>query len=59
VTIFGESAGAVSVMALYLSPLSTGLFNAAIAQSGTMLMTRDVNNHSIKGFDFVLLFCII
>jgi carboxylesterase type B len=40
VTLFGESSGAVSVHALYLSPLSAGLFSAAIAQSGTMLMTR-------------------
>ncbi len=39
-TLFGESSGAVSVHALYLSPLSAGLFSAAIAQSGTMLMTR-------------------
>ncbi|KAM8945986.1 fatty acyl-CoA hydrolase precursor, medium chain-like [Pelodytes ibericus] len=35
VTIFGESAGAVSVGALVLSPLAKGLFHSAIAESGT------------------------
>ncbi|XP_062403905.1 uncharacterized protein ces2b [Sardina pilchardus] len=35
VTIFGESAGGVSVSLLVLSPLSTGLFHRAIAESGT------------------------
>jgi para-nitrobenzyl esterase len=34
VTIFGESAGAVSVCALIASPLARGLFHKAIAQSG-------------------------
>ncbi|XP_075694470.1 fatty acyl-CoA hydrolase precursor, medium chain-like isoform X1 [Rhinoderma darwinii] len=38
VTIFGESAGAVSVSALVLSPLSKGLFHRAIAESGTVTM---------------------
>ena len=41
VTLFGESAGGVSVHALFLSPLSAGLFSAAIAQSGTMLMSKN------------------
>jgi len=35
VTIFGESAGAMSVMNHVLSPMSAGLFSAAIAQSGS------------------------
>ncbi|KAM9377868.1 fatty acyl-CoA hydrolase precursor, medium chain isoform 2-T2 [Pholidichthys leucotaenia] len=35
VTIFGESAGGVSVSLLLLSPLSNGLFHHAIAESGT------------------------
>lgn len=34
VTIFGESAGSISVGALVLSPLASGLFHRAIAQSG-------------------------
>lgn len=33
VTIFGESAGAQSVLALYASPLAKGLFHKGIAQS--------------------------
>jgi len=35
VTIFGESAGGVSVAAHLLSPWSTGLFQRAIIQSGS------------------------
>jgi para-nitrobenzyl esterase len=34
VTIFGESAGGGSVLSLLASPLATGLFGAAIVQSG-------------------------
>ncbi|XP_018594885.2 carboxylesterase 3 [Scleropages formosus] len=34
VTIFGESAGGMSVSLLMISPLSAGLFHKAIAQSG-------------------------
>lgn len=34
VTIFGESAGAVNVCALFASPLAKGLFSGAIMQSG-------------------------
>ena len=41
VTIFGESAGGMSVSALYTSPLASGLFSAAIAQSGSMLLFKD------------------
>ena len=33
VTIFGESAGGAAVLALMTSPLSEGLFSAAIAES--------------------------
>ncbi|CAJ1057258.1 liver carboxylesterase 2-like [Xyrichtys novacula] len=38
VTIFGESAGGMSVSLLLLSPLSNGLFHRAIAESGTAAM---------------------
>lgn len=36
VTIFGQSAGAVSVTTLMTSPLAEGLFHRAIAQSGSV-----------------------
>ncbi|XP_069801981.1 fatty acyl-CoA hydrolase precursor, medium chain-like [Dendropsophus ebraccatus] len=38
VTIFGESAGGISVSALVASPLAKGLFHRAIAESGVILM---------------------
>ena len=38
VTIAGESAGSMSVMALYLSNAAKGLFHGAIAQSGVLNM---------------------
>jgi len=34
ITIFGESAGSLSVSALMASPLAHGLFNRAIGESG-------------------------
>ena len=37
ITIFGESAGAVSVQAQVLSPLNSGVIQGAIAQSGSVL----------------------
>lgn len=37
-TIFGESAGGMSVHFHVLSPFSKGLFHAAIAESGSALM---------------------
>lgn len=40
ITIFGESAGAISVNAIQLSPKSLGLISGAIIQSGTMLAYR-------------------
>jgi para-nitrobenzyl esterase len=41
VTIFGQSAGAISVAALMRSPLAKGLFARAIAQSGPGLFGRN------------------
>ena len=38
VTIFGESAGAISVHAHTMSPLGDGLYRSAIAQNGTAEM---------------------
>ncbi|XP_036406856.1 fatty acyl-CoA hydrolase precursor, medium chain-like [Megalops cyprinoides] len=43
VTIFGESAGGVSVSLQLLSPLSSGLFHRAIAESGTARMNMVFN----------------
>nr|XP_033798037.1 fatty acyl-CoA hydrolase precursor, medium chain-like [Geotrypetes seraphini] len=37
VTIFGESAGAISTSILVLSPLAKGLFHKAISESGTAI----------------------
>jgi para-nitrobenzyl esterase len=41
VTIFGESAGGLSVYAQLASPLAAGLFQRAIAQSGSYAMTLE------------------
>ena len=41
VTIFGESAGSVSVSCHLVSPLSTGLFHRAISHSGTFYNTGE------------------
>ncbi|KAM3920334.1 pyrethroid hydrolase Ces2e-like [Leptodactylus fuscus] len=40
VTIFGESAGGVSVSVLMMSPMSRGLFHRAIAESGVALIPQ-------------------
>ncbi len=42
VTIFGESAGAVSVGCLLASPLAGGLFHRAILQSGSAAVTQSL-----------------
>ncbi|CAG0880232.1 unnamed protein product [Cyprideis torosa] len=46
VTIFGVSAGAASVQFHFLSPLSTGLFHAGIAQSGSVFAARSLSRNS-------------
>ncbi len=43
VTVFGESAGGMSVANLVASPLAQGLFRRAIVQSGHGRMTRDID----------------
>ncbi|KAH9408269.1 hypothetical protein TYRP_011940 [Tyrophagus putrescentiae] len=48
VTIFGESAGGMSVGALVLSPLARGLFKRAIAQSGVPLAFTDSLEQSLE-----------
>jgi len=42
VTLFGESAGAMSIANLIASPLAEGLFRRAIIESGHGAMTRDI-----------------
>lgn len=46
VTVFGQSAGAVSVMDLLAMPAARGLFARAIAQSGTPLAAVDLADAS-------------
>ncbi|CAG2116834.1 unnamed protein product [Medioppia subpectinata] len=41
ITIFGESAGSISVSAHILSPLSKGLFKRAIMESGAHMYNKD------------------
>jgi len=41
VTVFGESAGSMSVSLLMLSPLARGLFHKAIMQSGAVSLIHD------------------
>uniref|UniRef100_A0A8C8M9E7 Carboxylic ester hydrolase n=1 Tax=Oncorhynchus tshawytscha TaxID=74940 RepID=A0A8C8M9E7_ONCTS len=48
VTIFGESAGGVSVSLLLHSPLSAGLFHRAIAESGTASMDAIINSDPLS-----------
>merc|ERR1711959_288583 len=43
VTIFGQSAGAASVLALMVSPLSEGLFAGAIAESAAPIESLDIS----------------
>lgn len=43
VTVFGESAGAMSIADLITSPLAKGLFQRAIIESGHGAMTRDIS----------------
>lgn len=43
VTLFGESAGALSVIELMTSPLARGLFQKAIVQSGYLVSNPELN----------------
>ncbi|CDZ90858.1 carboxylesterase family protein [Rhodococcus ruber] len=44
VTVFGESAGGMSVAALLASPAATGLFHRAVVQSGNATAAADVED---------------
>ncbi|XP_030060309.1 fatty acyl-CoA hydrolase precursor, medium chain [Microcaecilia unicolor] len=52
VTIFGESAGGISVSALILSPLSKGLFHKAISESGVARMPHSIISDPQKIADY-------
>lgn len=54
ITIFGESAGAVAVHHLLLSPLSKGLFHKAIMQSGSAINQWATGLHNIEAYSQVL-----
>ena len=58
VTLFGESAGGISVHALQLSPLAEGLITGGIAQSGTMLMVKEFDPEISKA-GLTILFSLI
>ncbi|RUS82975.1 hypothetical protein EGW08_009260, partial [Elysia chlorotica] len=44
VTVFGQSAGGISLSALAMSPLAKGLFSKAIIQSGNFASTITIND---------------
>ena len=46
ITLFGESAGALSTIELMTSPLAHGLFNKAIVQSGYMVSNMELTRPS-------------
>lgn len=48
VTIFGESAGAVSIHLLLLTHSANGLFHRAILQSGSVLMPQDFSYQPVE-----------
>jgi para-nitrobenzyl esterase len=53
VTIFGESAGATSVLALLASPAGEGLFARAIAQSPALPLIADRATRARRAHEFV------
>ena len=54
VTLFGQSAGAVDVNALLTSPLAKGLFQRAIAESGTVTRNPDAATLSMTALGAVM-----
>ena len=53
VTVFGESAGATSVLALLSSPAATGLFRRAIAQSPALPLIADYQTRAEQARRFL------
>ncbi len=53
VTVFGESAGATSVLALLASPAADGLFGRAIAQSPALPLIADRDLRARRAEDFL------
>lgn len=53
VTVFGESAGATSVLALLASPVSVGLFARAIAQSPALPLIADRETRARQAHRFL------
>jgi len=53
VTVFGESAGATSVLALLASPAADGLFSRAIAQSPALPLVADRELRARQAHEFV------
>jgi para-nitrobenzyl esterase len=53
VTVFGESAGATSVLALLASPAAEGLFGRAIAQSPALPLIADRDVRARRADEFV------
>lgn len=53
VTVFGESAGGTSVLALLASPAAEGLFSRAIAQSPALPLIADRETRAQRAHEFV------
>jgi para-nitrobenzyl esterase len=53
VTVFGESAGATSVLALLTSPAADGLFSRAIAQSPALPLIADRETRAKQAHEFL------
>ncbi|AFM17117.1 carboxylesterase type B [Mycolicibacterium chubuense NBB4] len=53
VTVFGESAGGTSVLALLVSPSARGLFHRAIAQSPALPLIADRRLRAERAHDFL------
>lgn len=58
VTLFGESAGARSVLSLLVSPKATGLFHKALVQSGYTLPDTPVDKALLQGEAVAAHFCL-